>query len=64
MIHDEVARRVVRELPARLLAPRRLGSGSRVRLAEESPRALVRDLDPRPLTRRAERGRFDTPASW
>ncbi len=64
MIHNDVARRTVRDLRGRSLAPRRyparsLGCDWGPVTRDPAPRTLVRDLDSRPLTRRAEGGRLD-----
>ncbi|MDH6132672.1 hypothetical protein P3T37_002058 [Kitasatospora sp. MAA4] len=64
MIHNDVARRTVRTLPARSLearrAPgRRLWREPVVGATDPTWRPLVRPLAPRPLARRTEGGRLD-----
>jgi hypothetical protein len=59
MIHNDVAH--VRDIPARRLAARalnrRLSCEGEAPSADPAPRALVRSLEGRPLSRNAEAGR-------
>ncbi|GAA1228578.1 hypothetical protein GCM10009665_18770 [Kitasatospora nipponensis] len=64
MIHNDVARRTVREFPSRSLGARRspartLACDGPAVLNLRPPRALVRTLGARPLGRLAEGGRLE-----
>lgn len=66
MIHNDVARRTVRNLFVRSLAPRRSPAYTLCRdhgpgTGDPTTRTLVRDLEAARLTRRTEGGRLDAP---